>query len=240
MKKGDVKTFEYTGIVQTITLQQGLYRLECWGAAGGRGHGSTPTVSKGGYIKGEILIKKARTFYVVVGQEGNAGNSRRSSFNGGGVGGWDTWGGAENGGSGGGASDIRTFYTSNVLAKDSLESRIIVAGGAGGNGGWRGCQGGAGGNLNQSTYQLGIGAPGINNQSGGGGGGAGYYGGNTNGSHWDQYWVGNGAFGGTSFASKELKNVVERPDQRSGDGLVKITCLGGIYYLVMVDGKLHV
>ena len=192
------REFGYTGGQQSITLADGNYKMECWGARGGNGPGR----SRGGYgayVVGTITLNSSPVLYIYVGQIGNDNNTRRTSWNGGAMGGGDTYGGVENGGAGGGASDIRLEGGSwNALT--SLRSRIMVAGGGGGAGGWTSCAGGAGG-TGTFNSTLGTGTTGINNQSGGGGGGGGYYGGNTNGSVQLQYRVGRGAFGGSSFIS---------------------------------------
>ncbi len=192
------REFGYTGGQQSITLAAGKYKMECWGARGGNGYGN----SKGGYgayVVGTITLNSSPVLYIYVGQIGNDNNTRRTSWNGGAMGGGDTYGGVENGGAGGGASDIR-LEGGSWNAITSLRSRIMVAGGGGGAGGWTSCAGGAGG-TGTFNSTLGTGTTGINNQSGGGGGGGGYYGGNTNGSVQLQYRVGRGAFGGSSFIS---------------------------------------
>jgi len=192
------REFGYTGGQQSIILETGKYKMECWGARGGNGYGNS-SGGYGAYVAGTITLNQSTTLYVYVGQSGNNGNSRRTSWNGGAIGGKDTYGGTENGGSGGGASDIRLEGGSwNVVS--SLRSRIMVAGGGGGAGGWNSCAGGAGGSGTFNST-LGIGTTGINNQSGGGGGGGGYYGGHTNGSVKLKFNVGRGAFGGSSFIS---------------------------------------
>ena len=105
-----------------LPLWPGTYKIECYGARGGNGNGFS-LGGYGGYTSGTTTITEFTMFKVNIGQAGQDGNSRRESFNGGAIGGYDTYNGVENGGSGGGATDIR--LTSNI------EDRIMVAGGGG-------------------------------------------------------------------------------------------------------------
>lgn len=213
---GESKRFNYTGNKQSITLSPGVYQLECYGARGGNGYGNS-SGGKGGYVSALLTIPFDKTIFIYVGQAGNDGNDRRISFNGGGIGGYDTYGGAENGGSGGGATDFR-------LSED-INSRIIVAGGGGGAGGWRSCNGQPGGPLIGSNNILYQGSTGINNQSGGGGGGGGYYGGATRGSQHIDYNVGLGAYGGTNYISKHMIQVKNENGVSNSNGYAIITML---------------
>ena len=113
--------FEYTGAVQTFTVPQtGTYKIEVWGASGydkqcgnyNATECNMPDVLKdsyglGAYVSGILNVSKDNILYVYVG-----GNN---FYNGGGRG----------EARGGGATDIR-------MVKDSLNSRIMVAGGGGG------------------------------------------------------------------------------------------------------------
>lgn len=112
--------FSYTGSVQSMTLQPGIYKLECWGARGGLGAGSTGGL--GGYSCGTLTLSKQKVIYVYAGGAGNKGTSVAGGFNGGGHGSSTN---SRTMSSGGGASDIR-------IGQDSLYARIIVAGGGGG------------------------------------------------------------------------------------------------------------
>ena len=226
------REFAYTGGQQSITLAAGKYKMECWGARGGNGYGN----SRGGYgayVVGSIGLNQSTILYAYVGQAGNDGNSRRTSWNGGAIGGADTYGGAENGGSGGGASDIRLEGgTWSVIT--SLRSRIMVAGGGGGAGGWSSCNGGPGGSGTFNSTP-GIGTTGINDQAGGGGGGGGYYGGHTNGSLIIQWSLGRGAFGGSSFISGHNGcNAINSSGTHTGQSIH----YSGLYFTntVMIDG----
>lgn len=114
---GSVMNFDYTGSVQTATLTPGTYKLECWGGQGGTY--SSYIGGYGGYSKGTITLAKTTTVYVSVGGAGSS-SSTTAGFNGGGT-------GISSGRGGGGATDVR-------IGKNSLYSRVIVAGGGGGAG----------------------------------------------------------------------------------------------------------
>jgi len=131
--------FSYTGTGQAFTIPAaGTYCFECWGAQGGQGNPSNydddspySEYGRGGYTKGEIVLSSGLVFYIYVGGEGV---TPHNGWNGGG------YGVGNNGGAymyGGGATDVRNGV--------ELNSRIMVAGGGGGesHGGWGGC----GGNL---------------------------------------------------------------------------------------------
>lgn len=118
-----VYEFDYTGAVQSKTLNAGTYRLQCWGAQGGSY--STTYGGKGGYSVGDLTLSTTTTLYIYVGGQGSGSNTATTltgGFNGGGGG----YGGASYYfGSGGGGTDIR-------VGTDSLYARVIVAGGGGG------------------------------------------------------------------------------------------------------------
>ena len=113
----DVIDFDYTGAVQSVTLNAGTYTLECWGGQGGTYSGYIG--GYGGYSKGTITLTKTTTVYVSVGGAGSS-SSTAAGFNGGGT-------GISFGRGGGGATDVR-------IGQNSLYSRVIVAGGGGGAG----------------------------------------------------------------------------------------------------------
>ena len=142
-----VYNFEYTGKVQIWEVPvTGTYKLEVWGAEGGTGMWGTSKLigGLGGYSFGKITLNKGTKVYVYVGGEGESAKDlvtpTKGGFNGGGTSGAYV---NDNGGAGGGATDIRLVY-------DSLYSRVIVAGGGGG----------------------GASGSGLNNREGGYGGGA--------------------------------------------------------------------
>lgn len=113
----DIMDFNYTGSTQSKTLKPGTYTIECWGGQGGTY--SSYIGGYGGYSKGTITLTEATTVYISVGGAGSS-SSTTAGFNGGGT-------GISSGRGGGGATDVR-------IGKNSLYSRVIVAGGGGGAG----------------------------------------------------------------------------------------------------------
>ena len=124
-------TFSYTGDYQEfIAPYTGLYKLELWGAEGATTYNSS-LGGKGGYSKGYYYLKKDEKVYVYVGAKGRLVTSSSDNtgvFNGGGAG--KVGGGGTYAGTGGGATDIR-LINGNWNNVESLNSRIIVAGGGG-------------------------------------------------------------------------------------------------------------
>ena len=154
---GEIETvwiYEYVGHVQTFEVPyDGNYKIELWGAQGGNGYLNiqrriTPAYlldgpAKGAYVSGNILLNSDETLYVYVGGKGNdgieVGINAEGGWNGGGSAHWDGED-DENAGAGGGATDIRYFGNVNPSEDDlkwdsylGLNSRIMVAAGAGGN-----------------------------------------------------------------------------------------------------------
>lgn len=135
MNIGESITFNYTGAVQQIELEAGIYTLEAYGASGGGStvgkHTAGSQGGLGGYTKAIVDIPYPITLYVYVGGMGRYGISGNRF--GGPLGGWNGGGYAGNSssGSGGGATDFRIKggAWNNV---DSLRSRILVAGAGGG------------------------------------------------------------------------------------------------------------
>lgn len=113
----NIMDFNYTGSIQSKTLKPGTYTIECWGGQGGTYSGYIG--GYGGYSKGTITLTEATTVYISVGGAGSS-SSTTAGFNGGGT-------GISSGRGGGGATDVR-------IGKNSLYSRVIVAGGGGGAG----------------------------------------------------------------------------------------------------------
>jgi len=133
---GDVITIYGFGKKQRIDLPPGQYRLKCWGACGG-GYYNATYIARGGYAEGVLTLTTPATLYAYVGGSGMYHNMISYdytyqmrpdlSFNGGGA---ATLYGQQTacyytGFPGGGASDIR-------INTDSLNARVIVAGGAAG------------------------------------------------------------------------------------------------------------
>ena len=146
---GTVFNFDYTGTVQSVELPKGKYKLQCWGAQGGRSYKSSSyTGSKGGYSEGVLTLTQTTTLYVFVGGAGSYGSSTslvNGGWNGGGASvgksSYDSGGkyGYSHPASGGGATDIATVTSSMSYSSGrtnrssaSLLSRIIVAGGGAG------------------------------------------------------------------------------------------------------------
>ena len=138
-----VKNYTNSGTNAFTVNSDGLYRMELWGAGGNY----NPTnmrdqIGAGAYTKGEIRLNSGDVFYINVGEQKNDGTFGQASFNGGsaGSGARDMNGNTitscakgstcTNSSGGGGATDIR-IVSGNSQA--SLESRIMVAAGGGGN-----------------------------------------------------------------------------------------------------------
>ena len=183
-----------------VVPENGTYKIELWGAAGGNNteENNPANVRKGGkgaYTSGEIYLRKDTILYFYVGSKGAdavPGQDSAGGYNGGGMGAWDHQPSeglsGEADGAGGGATDVR-LVPGVWNNENSLKSRIMVAGGGGG-ASMRNNGGDAGGLSSFVTnasppatqisgYKLGIGEPGrlakTNNPTAGGGGG--YYGG---------------------------------------------------------------
>ena len=177
---------------ESISLQPGVYKFECWGAQGRDDFGSG---GKGGYVSGFIKFRAAQKLFVYV---GGIGSSNSSAFNGG--------GNSQNGG--GGASDIRLIggEWSNF---SSLKSRIMVAGAGAGADGYQtgtsssGDSGGSAGGLNgfDSQHEKGKGGTQTAGGSGPYPGKFGKGGGNIVGADEDGHGAGGGGYFGGSGSS---------------------------------------
>ncbi|HBG4073820.1 TPA: hypothetical protein KQC97_003522 [Clostridioides difficile] len=131
--------FNYANYVQNVSLLPGRYKLECWGACGGTlGASDWTECAKGGYSKGEVILKKRTNLCICVGQSGyeklDTGSTlTRTGFNGGGRTNAHGINGNYYSKYGGGATDIRVYYTRATWdSAEGLLSRILVAGGGGG------------------------------------------------------------------------------------------------------------
>ena len=102
-----------------LSVKTGTYRIECWGSKGKMQLTTLSHPGFGAYTEGIISIKKARTFYVYVGEKGPF-NSVRNIEN------------KYNRYIGGGATDVRLNSAEEWHDKISLISRIMVAAGGGG------------------------------------------------------------------------------------------------------------
>lgn len=154
---GTTFDFDYTGTVQSIDLPKGYYKLQAWGAQGGPVTGTYAVKgSKGGYSEGILKLDSPKTLYVFVGGRGASYTSSASQtsttlinggWNGGGCGArtclYNSTSDGEYGVSfprpGGGATDFAWItsdmsYSNNRTNRstESLNSRILVAGGGAG------------------------------------------------------------------------------------------------------------
>nr|DAU71594.1 MAG TPA: FN3 [Caudoviricetes sp.] len=141
IQTGDILNCPYSGAAVQITLPGGRYRLECWGAQGGY-RSSSSYGGKGGFSTGELTLAGPAALYLYTGGSGSTGKTA-GGFNGGGK--RSTYNG------GGGASDIR-------IGQDSLNARVMVAGGGGSDGASNkagGYGGGANGEARTDSYGTG-------------------------------------------------------------------------------------
>ncbi|WP_131019157.1 glycine rich domain-containing protein [Clostridioides difficile] len=188
-----VYEFNYTGSEQRATLKPGKYKLECWGACGGRYKADDfTTCAKGGYAKGEIILKEKTNFRICVGQSGyekvlSTSSFTRTGYNGGGAGGYSNFAPYKWSFDGGGSTDIR--LSSGNSSWDDLEgllSRILIAGGGGGASESSVSKLGHGGGLNGDN--------GIGYQGNFAGGGTQYQGGINNSSDFDGLFGKGGSY----------------------------------------------
>lgn len=148
--------FNYTGSIQSILLQPGVYLLQAWGAQGGSGNDIIG--GKGGYSEGQILLLTETRLFIVVGGMGNWSTGLRAEggYNGGGFSHTSTIGTGS--GSGGGATHIATKDGILSLLKNNINDILIVAGAGGG---------GCGGNAGNQTGGYGGGLHGENGHNNG-------------------------------------------------------------------------
>lgn len=141
---GDILNVPYSGREISINLPKGKYKLECWGAQGGKSEAHSKDGGNGGYSKGELTVRTSGLeIFIYVGGRGNTGSySVYGGWNGGGgvTSQYNSGGSGNHLGTGGGATDICTVrsnvtpdnYYRYVRTAESYSSRIIVAGGGGG------------------------------------------------------------------------------------------------------------
>ncbi|WP_317898461.1 glycine-rich protein [Aurantibacillus circumpalustris] len=226
-------TLNYTGSIQTLTLQAGTYDIKMWGANGGNSGNTRAGI--GGYSTGTLNLPATTTLYIVVGGTPiyTATGLQAGGYNGGGMG-----YAASTGRAGGGATHISTA-TGVLSALVSNQSAVrIVAGGGGGdqNSGLIGHGGGLSGGGSYPGTQTGssggvfgsFGQGGDITTSYGGGGGGGWYGGggyqNNAGSGGSGY-IGGVTNGVTTMSAQT--GYVPNPDV-TGNGRVIITELCNI------------
>lgn len=169
-------TFNYTGAQQNFTVPKGVRHVTVQADGGKSYYGPG-----GGYVKATIPVTPGESLAIFVGGNGWTGNGNNGGFNGGGVTG-------VTGNGGGGASDVRQGGI-------ALANRVVVAGGAGGDGvcTYR-AGGGSGGGLiggNGGKCDFGGAGGGGGGQTSGGGGGEG----NTRCIHSGKLYYANGSPG---------------------------------------------
>ena len=152
---GDTQMFVVPSYLDSV-------RIQVWGAEGGRGCYSSSLSfyagGKGGYAEGTLPVTPGDVLYILVGGKGmdatgqsTTGVAYPGGFNGGGSAGTHNYSSTYQGGSGGGATDIR-------VNQNDVNNRVIVAGGGGGGaysyvGGYGGgTTGAAGNNTGAATY----------------------------------------------------------------------------------------
>lgn len=149
--------FDYTGTPQSFTtVNDGIYRLEVWGAQGGS-YDSTYVGGYGAYATGVISVKAETTLYVVV---GGAGVGNELGYTGTTLGGYN---GGGNGnvintdvfsGSGGGASHIALVNGELKTLESYKDYNGILITAAGGSGAY-------GYNVNSNNWWSGVSGGGI-------------------------------------------------------------------------------
>ena len=228
---GTNETGEVVNCSSSATLLPGRYKLQVWGASGGDGYNNDQNVGShgglGGYAEGILTLTSRTTVYMHYGTAGSIGtytyvgaNAKGKGCNGGGGG--TAHSNGSRGYGGGGASDIR-------LISDTVNHRVIVAGGGGGadnatgegigggddgSGGFGGGATGGYGRANGVANQV---APGTQTSGAGfgqgatyggnydiGGGGGGWYGGYTAGGDGN---TGGGGGSGFVLTSNTIGNV---------------------------------
>lgn len=221
--------FDYTGAVQEYVVPKGVKKLAVDCVGGGSN-------SCGGRVECVLKVKSGQMLYIYVGQ---ASPANAAGWNGGGNYGTARYDGAYGGA---GASDIRTTI-------DELNSRVVVAGGAGG-AAQNGAAGGVGGGLvggtgaagtlaggtggsqtaggdgnNPGSFGQGGNGVGGGRRSNGGGGGGWYGGGAGYQSGSNGTWGGSGG-GGSSYTHPELCTDVVHTQgytEATGNGWIIIT-----------------
>ena len=136
---GNTITYSYNGGSYSVTIPQGKWRWELWGARGGNSgsysaNSGTANGGYGGYVKAEVTYSAATTIYIYVGGTGAGGTgtrdqnhtTRTGGYNGGGNGIGSRCGG------GGGATDIRTTGGAATTASSYNTRKLVAAGGGGG------------------------------------------------------------------------------------------------------------
>lgn len=143
------RLFKYKGVAEEITLIEGKYSIECWGASGGGYDDASGkyTGGLGAYTKFDLEIPddSEQTLYIYVGGAGSEYSDENVNN-----GGWNGGGNSYQGYGGGGATDIRLLRgetATDATSEASLLTRIAVAAGGGGSSKENGKGGYAGNNV---------------------------------------------------------------------------------------------
>ena len=139
-KSGMTWDFDYIGSSEEfIAPCDGIYKLEVYGAQGGKASlsGGTALGGKGGYSSGNINLMRNNLLFVTVGSKGQDSSSASGNFSGGFNGGGTGYSSSTNsaGAGGGGATHIATGSTNRGELKNYADYKsevLIVAGGGGG------------------------------------------------------------------------------------------------------------
>ncbi|MGE7635380.1 glycine rich domain-containing protein [Bacillus paramycoides] len=243
--------FQYTGNVQSFTVPYtGTYKLETWGAQGGKTLRMVPGKfhqgGMGGYAEGEVSLTKGETIYVVVGGQGTdvtpITNDGDNGYNGGG-GSYFRYGGG-----GGGATHIATADGLLTSLSNDKSAVLIVAGGGGGvsvggkpdrDGGYAGGISGGPSYGNNKTatqtngYSFGQGE--AVPLTYGGAGGGGWYGGYVSINEFYSYGGGGSSYIGGVSDGETIAGNQSMPSPsgevetgNTGNGYAKITCINCI------------
>lgn len=121
-----INDYQYAGNVQEYTVStSGYYKIEAWGASGGRGYGDVNPYGLGAYVSGKVYLEEGQVLYLYLGEKG-VNQTATTTFNGGGAGYYGEI--VHKGGQGGGATDVR-LVNGNWNDTTGLQKRILVAGG---------------------------------------------------------------------------------------------------------------
>ena len=236
-----------------VELPKGKYKFQVIGAAGGITSGEPAEIrGRGGYSEGIYHVTKTiEKLYVYIGGAGG-GSTSMKGYNGGGT----SYGSAS---PGGGATDIRTVGGAWDDI-DSLESRLIVAGGGGGTryqykagsgggengsqgqhlsednipcyGGQEKCEGKKGSKSNEGKLGKGADANQWGENNGAGGGGGGYFGGGSA--------AKSAGSGGSGYIGKMLSPKSTSVSSNLGNGFAIISLYSTIIYPTCVITKSHI
>lgn len=214
----------------------GNYKIECWGAKGGRSNGWGPAGGNGAYAQGTMRLRGGENLKIVVGRMGT-----NNYYDAGGGGGTyvcteDNEALVVAGGGGGGSASGMGPGPGPQYGNNSPNggSTYQNSGGSGGGGGGANGPAGGGGGVSgngqggwggQSFANGSVGGPNANGGFGGGGGGGGTNGAGGGGgysggaaSRWSFYGAGGGSFVTSDATSQQLT-----ANNRSTHGKVAIT-----------------